>query len=164
MSSFLRARLVPRSAPLIDAWRRSRRAPSSRDRSLSSKWWTEAVDRKKPSVGIPVSSAITWSARVGSLIDWPSYSSRTVPFEPANVFSSVPTFRPSSSSSSNSTVMIERASGGASHERSASSSPAVLVTRLVRASSSAFWTVVLPASLGPRMTVRPGASSMSKVR
>ena len=68
-SSFLRARLVPRSAPLIEAWRRSRSAPSSRDRSLSSKWRTEAVERKKPSVGIPVSSAMTWSARVGSVID-----------------------------------------------------------------------------------------------
>ncbi len=71
-SSFLRARLVPRSAPLIEACSRSRRAPSSRDRSLSSKWWTEAVERKKPSVGMPVSSAMTWSARVGSVIDWPS--------------------------------------------------------------------------------------------
>ena len=63
---------VPRSAPLIDAWRRSLSAPSSRDRSLSSKWRTEAVERKKPSVGIPVSSAMTWSARFGSVIDWPS--------------------------------------------------------------------------------------------
>jgi hypothetical protein len=65
-SSFRRARLVPRSAPLIEACSRSRRAPSSRERSLSSKWWTEAVERKKPSVGMPVSSAITWSASVGS--------------------------------------------------------------------------------------------------
>ena len=72
LSSFLRARLVPRSAPLIEAWSRSRRAPSSRDRSLSSKWWTDAVERKNPSVGMPVSSAMTWSARVGSEIDWPS--------------------------------------------------------------------------------------------
>ena len=60
-------------------------------------------------------------------------------------------------------VMIDRASAGASHGRSASSSAAVLVARLVRASSSARWTVVLPASFGPRMTVSPGARSMSKV-
>ena len=72
LSSFLRARLVPRSAPLIDAWSRSRRAPSSRDRSLSSRWRTDAVERKKASVGMPVSSAMTWSASVGSVIDWPS--------------------------------------------------------------------------------------------
>ena len=72
LSSFLRARLVPRSAPLIEAWRRSRSAPSSRDRSLSSWWRTDAVERKKASVGMPVSSAMTWSARVGSVIDWPS--------------------------------------------------------------------------------------------
>ena len=75
-----------------------------------------------------------------------------------------PTCGPSSSSCSNSMVMIERASGGAPHGRSASSSAAVLVARLVRASSSARWIVVLPASLGPRMIVSPGASSMSKVR
>ena len=93
LSSFLRARLVPRSAPLIDAWSRSRSAPSSRGRSLSSWWWTDAVERKKPSVGMPVSSASTWSASVGSVIDSPSSSRRTVPFAPANVFSSVPVVR-----------------------------------------------------------------------
>ena len=72
LSSFLRARLVPRSAPLIEAWSRSRSAPSSRDRSLSSWWRTDAVERKKPSVGMPVSSAMTWSASAGSVMDWPS--------------------------------------------------------------------------------------------
>ena len=66
------ARLVPRSAPLIEAWSRSRSAPSSRPRSLSSWWRTDAVERKNASVGMPVSSARTWSARVGSVIDWPS--------------------------------------------------------------------------------------------
>ena len=95
---------------------------------------------------------------------WPSYSSRTVPFEPANVFSRMPTFLPSSSSCSNSTVMIERASAGAPHGRSASSSPAVLVARRVRASSRARWMVLLPASFGPRMTVSPGARSISIFR
>src|SRR4029079_11791094 len=46
---------------------------------------------------------------------------------------------------------------GAPQGRSASSSPAALVARRVKASSRARWTVDLPASFGPRMTVRPGA-------
>ena len=44
-------------------------ALSSRARSLSSWWRTDAVERKNASVGMPVSSAMTWSARVGSVID-----------------------------------------------------------------------------------------------
>ncbi len=107
LSSFLRARLVPRSAPLMEACSRSRRDASSRVRSSSSWWRIEAVARKKPSVGMPVSSAMIWSASAGSSIDWPSYSRRTVPREPANVFSSVPRFWPSSSSCSNSMVTTD---------------------------------------------------------
>ena len=37
-----------------------------------------------------------------------------------------------------------------------------LVARRVRVSSRARWMVDLPASFGPRMTVNPGASPMSK--
>ncbi len=66
-SSFFLARLVPRSAPLIDACSRSRRAPSSRCRPASSWWRTEAVERKKPSVGTPESAAssLVGARRVG---------------------------------------------------------------------------------------------------
>ena len=124
----------------------------------------DAVARKNPSVGMPVSSAMTWSASAGSAIDWPSYSRLTVPREPANVFSRVPVFWPSSSSCSNSMVTTDRASGGASHGRRDSRSPAALVTRRVMASSMARWMVVLPASFGPRTTVSPGARSMSSSR
>ena len=64
-SSLRRARLVPRSAPEIEAWSRSRRAASSRASPSSSWCRTEAVDRKKASLGMPVRSASTSSARVG---------------------------------------------------------------------------------------------------
>ncbi len=70
----------------------------------------------------------------------------------------------SSSSCSKSIDTIERDSGGASHGRRASISAAVLVARRVRTSSRARWTVVLPASFGPRTTVRPGAKVMSRAR
>jgi hypothetical protein len=57
-SSLCRARDVPRSAPLIDAWSRSRRVASSRSRSASSWWRIDAVERKNASLGMPVISAI----------------------------------------------------------------------------------------------------------
>src|SRR4030067_1172149 len=44
----------PRSAPLMDCWRRSRRLASSRSRSITSWWRTLAVERKNFSLGIPV--------------------------------------------------------------------------------------------------------------
>ena len=165
-SSVFFARPVPRSAPLMLAWSRSRSADSSRARSLSSWWRTDAVDRKNGSVGIPVSSAMTWSASVGSVMAaWPSYSRLTVPRCPANVFSRVPVaLRPSSSSCSNSMAIHVRASGSASHGRSDSRSAAPLVTRRVMASSMARWIVDLPASFGPRTTVTPGARSISSSR
>ena len=100
-----RALDVPRSAPLIDAWRRSRSVASSRSRSASSWWRIDAVERKNASLGMPVSSASAWSASVGSVMTWPSISSRTVPFWPRNAFSTEPGFGPpplSSSSTSNS--------------------------------------------------------------
>ena len=55
-------------------------------------------------------------------------------------------------------------SSAASHGRSASRSPAELVTRRVMASSMARWIVDLPASFGPRTTVRPGARSTARWR
>ncbi len=162
-SSFFFARPVPRSAPLMDACSRSRSAVSSRARSLSSWWRTDAVERKNGSVGIPVSSAMTWSASVGSVTVCPSYWSLTVPFWPAKDFSSVPVAsRPSSSSCSNSSAIHGLVSVATSHGRRASRSAAVLVTRRVMASSIARWIVDLPASLGPRITVTPGASSTSR--
>ncbi len=127
-------------------------------------WRTEPVERKKPSVGMPVSSARIWSARAGSVTDWPSYWRSTVPLDPANVFSSVPERVPSSSSWSNSIATTVWAPSAASHGRSDSRSPAALVTRRVMASSMARWMVDLPASFGPRTIVRPGARSMSSSR
>ncbi len=86
-SSFFFATDVPRSAPLMDACRRSRSAASSRASSSSSWWRTDAVDRKNGSVGMPVSSASSSSARAGSVVTSPSTSSRTVPRAPRNAFS-----------------------------------------------------------------------------
>ena len=75
------------------------------------------------------------------------------------------TRRPSSSSCSNSMRDPRPGVGG---RRPTAGAPRgrrrVLVTRRVMASSMARWIVVLPASLGPRTTVTPGASSMSSSR
>ena len=87
-SSFRFTALVPRSAPLIDAWSRSRRAPSSRARSSTSWWRTEAVERKNFSPGMPVRSARISSTRAGSVMVSPSISSRTVALPPRKSFSS----------------------------------------------------------------------------
>ena len=164
-SSCFLARLVPRSAPLIDAWSRSRSADSSRCRPASSWWRTDAVERKKPSVGTPESSASSSSAWAGSVTTSPSMRRLTVPLAPANTFSRWPPWAaPSSSSYEKVIAMAGRASGLPSHGTSPSSSPAALVTLRVSASSIARWIVDLPASLGPRTTVRPGASSMEVSR
>ena len=61
------ARELPLSPPPMLACRRSRSAPSSRSRLSSSSCLIDAVERKKPSFGMPVSSAMIWSARVGSV-------------------------------------------------------------------------------------------------
>ncbi len=160
-SSCFFARLVPRSAPLIDAWRRSRSADSSRWSPASSWWRTDAVDRKKPSVGTPESSASSSSARTGSVTTSSPTSSRTVPLAPRKCFSRRPSWTtPSSSSQVNESATQGRASGPEPHGASPSISAAVVVGLRVRASSIARWRVDLPASLGPRTTVRPGASSI----
>ena len=71
-SSFLRARLVPRSAPLIDAWSRSRSAPRRAPGRSARNGGPTRSSGRSPRSGCPVSSAMTWSARVGSVIAWPS--------------------------------------------------------------------------------------------
>ena len=114
---------------------------------------------------MPVSSASAWSARVGSVMTSPPISRRTVPFAPRNAFSIEPRWTPFSSSSiSKSMAMTGRASSGASHDRRPSISAALEVAFFVRMSSSARWIVVLPASFGPWMIVRPGASGTSNSR
>ena len=96
-SSFRRARLVPRSAPEIDAWSRSRSAASSRARPVE----LVVADR-----GRRAEEGLARDARqlrerlvgaVGSVIDSPSTSSLTVPFGPRNAFSSEPVLVPSPS-------------------------------------------------------------------
>ena len=152
------ARLVPRSAPLIDAWSRSRSAPSSRPRSLSSKWWTDAVERKKRlgrDAG-QLGQHLVGEGRVGDRLAVVVEADRALAAGERLLDRAGLARRPRRPARTRS-VMTERASVGASHGRSASSSPAVLVTRRVRTSSSARWIVVLPASFGPRTTVSPGA-------
>ena len=120
------------------------------------------MDRKKPSVGTPDSSASFSSARTGSVMTSPSTSSRTDPFwPPLNRFSRRPSWLSPSSSSQVKVIATDgRTSASASQGTSPSSSAAELVTLRVRASSTARWIVDLPASLGPRTTVSPGASSI----
>ena len=164
-SSLRLARLVPRSAPLIEAWSRSRSAPSSRWSPASSWWRTDAVERKKPSVGTPEIEASSSSARAGSVIGSPPSSRRTCPLEPRNDFASRPSRgSPSSSSYVNVSATVVRESGSLSHETSPSRSAAELVTLRVSASSIARWIVDLPASFGPRTMLRPGDRMNSSSR
>ena len=153
-----RALLVPRSAPLMDCCNRSRRAPSSLSRSSSSWWRTLAVERRNFSEGKPVISATTVSTWPGSVMVWPPISSSTVPFWPANRLAR----RPVAPSCSNS--ISTNGSSDAPHVRASSISRAVEVALRNRAISIAAWTVDLPASLGPRMTVRPAAGWISRSR
>ena len=149
---------VPRSAPLIDSCSRSRRALSSLSRFSSSWWRTLAVERKNFSEARPVSSTTRASMRAGSNSVSPSNSSRALPLVPAKVL----TRRPSRPSCSKPSSM--RGSSAASQVRSDLSSSPVAVERRKRTISMACWMVDLPASLGPRMTVRPAAGRRSRSR
>ena len=69
----------PRSAPLMRPGA-GRAGRPRRARARRAPWWRiDPVDRKKPSVGIPVSSAMTWSASAGSEMACPSYGGRPCP-------------------------------------------------------------------------------------
>ncbi len=158
-TSFLRAAPVPRSAPLMASCSRSRRVLSSRSRSASSSWRTAAVERKNFSEGMPVRSASRRSTSAGSVIDSPPMISSTLPLAPAKILASEPS-TPSSSVKSMRTV--GGASSGAPHRRRPSTSWPAAVTLRKRPYSMARSMVVLPASLGPRTMVRPGANSRSR--
>ena len=164
----LGARRCPRSAPLIDAWRRSRSAASSRDRDRSSSWWrTDAVERKNASrrdAG-QLGERLVGEGRIG---DRPRRRPRggPCPAHPRNAFSSVPAAI-AALVVLDLELEVDRSGARpppASHGRSASMSAPLLVTLRVRASSIARWIVVLPASFGPWTIVSPGESGISSSR
>ena len=119
---------------------------------------------------MPVSSAMTSSALPGSVYISSPTCSATRPRWPRNSFSRTPRreiicpLAPVSSSITTSSRVADRSSSAAPQDRMVSSSAVVAVALRKRASSRPRWIVDLPASLGPRMMVKPDASSISRSR
>ncbi len=160
------ADVVPLSAALIEALRRSRSVASSRSRSSSSPWPIIAEERKKAAVGTPVRSASVVAIAAGSTTVAPSKVSDADPPGPSDrAIAPVRGGSPDPSpSTAKSTVTVGRAVGSASHDRSPSRPPAASRASPTIASSMARAIVDFPASFGPRMIVRPGARSICRSR